>query len=317
MKVMNIDTKQYKSYLKTYLEQYHNIHNFKKHFHCLNPDHRDSTPSMYFYAKANKCKCFGCGALYDIYDLIGIDYNISSFHHQIKKFQELFDIYDNQKIIVNPIKVVDDKIIDYQKYFNQCHININKSDYLIKRAIPSFLYDKYNIGFDSKYNSIIFPINKNSYFARSTISNAKYKSRGKSYLWNEELINNKNKLIYVCESIIDSLSLETIDHSIKTVSLNGLTNYTRLLEVCKEKKYKGLLVLSFDNDESGLYFQKIVKKQLSELGINSFSTTLISNIENCKDLNGALMVDKDKFEKNVLYYDKAFKNYIEKNNLTL
>ena len=161
---------------------------------------------------------------------------------------------------------------------------------------------------------IIFPINKNCYFGRGVNKNIKIKSSGISYIWNEDLLKeNENDLIYVTESIIDSLSLETIDPTIKTISLNGLTNYNRLLKVIEENHYSGNLVLAFDNDKKGLEYQEIVKNELEKLNVRSFSITLISTMNDVKDLNEALMSDKNVLEKNYKYFNDNLLKFIEKN----
>ena len=61
-----------------------------KNFHCLNPSHDDKNPSMSY--KNNKVKCFACEASYDIYDLIGLDYNLTNFADQAKKACEIYNI---------------------------------------------------------------------------------------------------------------------------------------------------------------------------------------------------------------------------------
>ena len=158
---------------------------------------------------------------------------------------------------------------------------------------------------------VVFPINKNCYFARSVTGNSKIKSKGTSYLWNEKLLDNSDEktLIYVTESIIDSLSLETIDSDVKTIALNGLPNYKRLLKVIKENGYNGTLVLAFDNDKSGKMYQKIVKEELTKLNVNSFSASMISSLE-VKDLNEALINNKESLIKNYQYFNGAFKKAI-------
>lgn len=308
----------YKSMLSDYLVNYHNIYNLKKPFNCLNPNHEDKHPSMMFTDKYNICKCFSCGVSYDLFDLIGIDYNVDSFKEQLEIVEGLY--YKNK--VSFPKKdnsfCIHDKVIDYTNYFKKCESNIDKTDYLIKRNIDVPLISKYKIGYDDKRNMIIFPINKYCYFARSTIGNLKIKSKGISYLWNEELLKNpENNLIYVTEGIIDSLSLETIDSNVKTIALNGLSNYKRLLKVIEECDYKGNLVLAFDNDKTGLYYQDIVKEELAKLNVGSFSITLIDGIsfENCKDLNEALINNKDKLIDNYDYFDKTFKQIIDKKTL--
>ena len=64
--------------LKNYLEQKHGI-DTEHPFICLNPKHDDHNPSMRLYTDetgAPRVHCFSCNASYDIFDLIGIDYNI-------------------------------------------------------------------------------------------------------------------------------------------------------------------------------------------------------------------------------------------------
>ena len=308
---------QYKNYLWDYLEKYHDLNNQKQFFRCLNPEHEDVHPSMHYSSKYNICKCFSCGACYDIFDLVGLDFNLSNFKEQILKVQELYGNYIPVKTEIK--NNINEKNIDYTNYFKKCSSQIDKCDYLIKREIDPKLFKKYNIGFDEKNNMIIFPINKNCYFGRSVNSNNKFKSPGKSYLWNEELLNDsdENTLIYVTESIIDSLSLQTIDSDIKTISLNGVTNYNRLLKIVKEKNYKGSFVIVFDNDRVGEIYQNILKEELAKLNVNSFFNTLISNIcdEKCKDINDALVNFKDILIKNYNYFNDNYKKIICKKEM--
>ena len=83
---------QYKSYLGDYLEKYHNIKNRKQFFHCLNPNHTDNNPSMMFTDKYNICKCFSCGVYYDIFDIVGMDYNLPNFRDQLLKVKEIYEL---------------------------------------------------------------------------------------------------------------------------------------------------------------------------------------------------------------------------------
>ena len=83
---------QKKEYLKEqlvdYLEQ-KNI-NIRKNFICLNPEHGESNPSMSYDRRRNKVHCFGCGADYDIFNLIGLDYGLNDHQEQINKACELY-----------------------------------------------------------------------------------------------------------------------------------------------------------------------------------------------------------------------------------
>lgn len=300
-----------------YLEKYHNINNPKRFFKCLNPDHIDNNPSMMFTNKYERyfCKCFACGACYDIFDVVGLDYNLNNFKEQIEKVQEIYDGYvPTSKIYIEE----DNKIYDYTNYYNKCIKNISKSNYLQNRGITNELITKYKIGYDEDRNLIVFPINKNCYFARSTISKDKIKSKGKSDIWNKEylLSSDEKSLIYVTEGIIDSLSLEVIDPEIKTISINGVGNTNALVRELKEINFKGNIVIIFDNDIAGIKASKLLKEELTKINVNSFSNTLISNFgaDVCNDINSALLIDKDKLKANYDYANTAYMQLIEKMN---
>ena len=91
-----MDEQRAKDYLrgemKTYLEQRGLPTGRNQFFHCLSPNHEDSTPSMMFYPDNNKVYCHGCKASYDIFDLIGLEYHLDSFPEQFKKACDLFGV---------------------------------------------------------------------------------------------------------------------------------------------------------------------------------------------------------------------------------
>ncbi len=304
---------EYRTYLWDYLQTYHNVSNPKKFFHCLNPEHTDNNPSMMFTDKYNICKCFACGASYDIFDIIGLDYNIDNFREKLLKIQ---DIYGGYVPIINHKKEEENKVYDYTNYFNKCIKNISKTNYLQNRGITDNLIYKYKIGYDEERNLVVFPINKHCYFARSTVSKDKIKSKGKSDIWNKHYLidSNKKSLIYVTEGIIDALSLEVIDPDIKAISINGVGNINSLLNTIKKANFDGNLVISFDNDNAGIKASKELKEMLDELNITSFSNTLIGNFgaEECNDINQALLFDKDKLKRNYEYANEVYLKYLDK-----
>ena len=305
---------EYKSYLSDYLIQYHNITNLKKFFHCLNPEHTDNNPSMMFTDKYNICKCFSCGASYDIFDLVGMDFKIYNFRDKIKKVEELYKGYVPEYREYKPEEQLKN---DYTNYYNKCERDINKSSYLEERGIDKSLIKKYYVGYDEKRNLVVFPITKYCYFARSTINSTKLKSKGNSDIWNKDLLDNNENLIYITEGIIDSLSLETIDPNIKTISINGVGNIHALIHTIKEKQFNGTVVIVFDNDAAGIRAAKDLKEDLAKLNVNSFSTTLVSNFDDndVTDINSALINNREKLERNYQYFDTCFKAIIEKKEL--
>ena len=304
---------EYKTYLWDYLEKYHNVTSPKRFFHCLNPNHIDNNPSMMFTDKYNICKCFSCGASYDIYDLIGLDYDLHSFKEQLEKVQELYLGYIPVKKEVK--KDIDNKVYDYTNYYNKCFKNRYKTTYLEQRGITRELIDKYKIGYDEERKLVVFPINKHCYFARSVVNNDKIKSRGSSDILNKKYIKENNQLVYVTEGIIDALSLEVIDPNVKVMSINGVGNINSLVYALKENNFNGTIGIAFDKDGAGKKATDELKKELAKINVNSFSTSMIAtfdDISKVKDINMALINNKDLLKRNYEYINSALLQRINK-----
>ena len=304
---------EYKTYLWDYLQKYHNVTSPKRFFHCLNPNHIDNNPSMMFTDKYNICKCFSCGASYDIYDLIGLDYDLHSFKEQLEKVQELYLGYVPVKKEVK--KEIDNKIYDYTNYYNKCFKSRYETTYLEQRGITRELIDKYKIGYDEERKLVVFPINKHCYFARSVVDNDKIKSRGSSDIWNKKYIKENNQLIYVTEGIIDALSLEVIDPNVKVMSINGVGNINSLVYALKENNFNGTIGIAFDKDGAGKKATDELKKELAKINVNSFSTSMIATFDDTskvKDINMALINNKALLKRNYEYINSALLQYINK-----
>lgn len=304
---------EYKTYLWDYLQKYHNVTSPKRFFHCLNPNHIDNNPSMMFTDKYNICKCFSCGASYDIYDLIGLDYDLHKFKEQLEKVQELYLEYIPVKKEVK--KDIDNKVYDYTNYYNKCFKNRYRTTYLEQRGITRELIDKYKIGYDEERKLVIFPINKHCYFARSVVNNDKIKSKGSSDIWNKRYIKENNQLVYVTEGIIDALSLEVIDPNVKVMSINGVGNINSLVYALKENNFNGTIGIAFDNDGAGKKATDELKKELAKINVNSFSTSMIATFDDTskvKDINMALINNKDLLKRNYEYINSALLQCINK-----
>ena len=304
---------EYKTYLWDYLQKYHNVTSPKRFFHCLNPNHIDNNPSMMFTDKYNICKCFSCGASYDIYDLIGLDYDLHSFKEQLEKVQELYLGYVPVKKEVK--KEIDNKIYDYTNYYNKCFKNRYKTTYLEQRGITRELIDKYKIGYDEERKLVVFPINKHCYFARSVVNNDKIKSRGSSDIWNKKYIKENNQLVYVTEGIIDALSLEVIDPNVKVMSINGVGNINSFVYALKENNFNGTIGIAFDKDGAGKKATDELKKELAKINVNSFSTSMIATFDDTskvKDINMALINNKELLKRNYEYINSALLQCINK-----
>lgn len=92
-----MDRETAKQYVKGQLESYLQSKgiNTRRPFRCLNPAHTDNKPSMSIDRASGSglhCKCFSCNAYYDTFDLIGIDYGLTSETEIFKKAYELFNL---------------------------------------------------------------------------------------------------------------------------------------------------------------------------------------------------------------------------------
>ena len=92
-----MDKETAKLYVKERLEDYLRGKgiNTRRNFHCLNPAHNDSKPSMSIDRDSKSgphCHCFSCGAYYDTFDLIAIDYNLTDEKDIFRKGYELYGL---------------------------------------------------------------------------------------------------------------------------------------------------------------------------------------------------------------------------------
>lgn len=67
-----------------------------KEMKCFSKDHEDKNPSMFYSHQLGMCKCFACGEVYNIFKLVGEEYNLKTFKEQIAKVNEL---YNNKELI--------------------------------------------------------------------------------------------------------------------------------------------------------------------------------------------------------------------------
>lgn len=306
-----------KEHLKDYLEE-QGI-NTSKPFVCLNPSHDDTHPSMSYDKRRNIVKCFSCNTSYDIISLYALNNNLDNNSDFIKIVEELAIKYnidykrstsearENGKMLAN----ANVKKEDYTKYINKCKKDIDKTDYLLKRGISDKLQKKYNIGYDVKEKMLILPISKTCYLGRYTSENATYKHhkpKGTSNeIFNGDYLKDSNfkTIIWVCESIIDALSLEEINEDIKAISLNSINNARQLVQEASDNNYKGVFVLALDTDTNGLRASKELQEDLEAINIkalifnNDLSSYNVINgndeIKN-KDLNELLISNKEKLK---------------------
>lgn len=92
-----MDREAAKQYVKGQLENYLQGKGIdtRRLFLCQNPKHPDNKPSMSIDRNSPSgihAHCFGCGAHYDTFDLIGIDYNLTNEAEIFRKGYELYHL---------------------------------------------------------------------------------------------------------------------------------------------------------------------------------------------------------------------------------
>ena len=327
--------------LKNFLGEYLELKgiNTASVFRCFSPTHEDKHPSMSFYKKGNICNCFACGEKYNIFSLVGMEYNLKGFKEQKEKVIELYKnreliqdvnatIYSKKNIEIILNSTIQEKKIEEKKiypefyyYYRDCKKRISETDYLQKRGISKEVQDKYNIGYDRDFKegkmkfpiqAIIIPVSKASYTVRN-INNAskfRYTKVGEAAIFNYwELEQNRKDTFYIVEGEIDALSI--IEAGRKAIALGSVNEVNLLVNKLKEDKFNNKFILMLDNDEKGKMWQEILYTKLKEIGINVEKNNTLGKY---KDANEFLVADRDNFIKalNELEINKVITMEVDK-----
>ena len=87
-----------KDYIKAHLPQYlERIGiNPERNFKCLSPEHDDTHGDMSYHRPSSSCACH-CGARFDTFDLIGIEYGLNTFSEKFQKGCEIFGLLGQEE----------------------------------------------------------------------------------------------------------------------------------------------------------------------------------------------------------------------------
>jgi len=309
-------------YLKTMLSRYltvkHGI-DIRKPFKCLNPSHDDQHPSMSYYDKGNLVKCFSCGATYDLFDLIGIDYGLHEFKAQKAQAEALYPtgiidkpLFANQAYPTTNTKnkskaeaamqstndntASTTPAIDPESF----HQHIHQTTYFQDRGISQEVIDRFKLGYDPSTKQVIMPVKGEFYIRRSTDPMAQNKDRYrlpagiKKELFNAEALSQK-KPVFITEGIIDALSIITAEH--EALALPAATDINLLEdEIKKQIEAKTVLpelILCLDNDEAG---QKAAHELSEYLKKKKLPHSAAIIPKEYKDANGYLKASKSAFK---------------------
>ena len=322
--------------LKNFLGEYLELKgiNTSSVFRCFSPTHEDKHPSMSFYKKGNICNCFACGEKYNIFSLVGMEYNLKGFKEQKEKVIELYKnreliqdvnatIYSKKNIKVELDSAPQQKETKERKYpeldyyYLECKKRISETDYLQRRGISKEVQDKYNIGYDpnfknSTWKAIIIPTTHYSFTARNTNVNSEDRLRkvGKSEVFNYwELEQNKKENFYIVEGEIDALSIAEVGK--KAIALGSVNNINLFINKLKNDLPGNKFYLMLDNDGQGIKAQEELYNRMKDLNLNVENTKVLGKY---KDPNEFLVADRDNFAKalNELEINKVITMEVDK-----
>ena len=256
----------------------------------------------------------GCFTNKDIFDIIGLQYALSSFGEKFQKTVELFgqsqitDTKEQKSILPQ------DNETDYTDFFLQAHQHINETTY--HRGISTDTLNRFNIGYIADWKHpkapkmkssprLIIPTGKYSYLARYAEKGdyinyrgiVENKSKvGHTQIFNAQALQNADQPIFVVEGEIDALSI--IDVGGESIGLGSISNTKKLISLLEESKPVQPLIISMDNDRDSKTKERVFQigqhlcNDIKRLGINCCIRMITDKY---KDVNEFFMTDKENF----------------------
>lgn len=316
-----MDREQAREYIKGQLDDYLQSKgiNTRKPFCCLNPEHNDRHPSMSYDRKRGKAHCFSCGADYDTFDIIGIDFGLTDPAKIFSKAHELFNItidgngvsgpLSAQPVVAPPVQATqqahDTQEAQYMaEYLIKAHQAVGQTDYFNKRGIGPDLIERFNLGYDPHFktkegdeyktwHAVIIPTGPGSFNARNTKPDAakenRLRKRGASVIYNIPALYS-GKPVFVVEGEMDALSV--MDAGAEAIALGSTANTEQLLKRIRLQAPTHTLILSLDNDQDGQQAAEKLKTGLSSLGVSFIEENISAQF---KDPNEHLTVNRSSF----------------------
>lgn len=245
------------------------------------------------------CRCNKCEKIFDVIQFFQAVQNLDPALRKSEVVPEIFKYIKennipkdaeekikvnntiNNTIETNQKSILNSKSGNYIDYFLKCRENLKEDfSYMLKRGFleedKESLY-KLGIGLDKKNNSIIFPITKGSYIERfikpAKINNKEFRYMNSKKLSQEDhfcfqldKLNNYNKnIVYLCEGIMDALTLQVINKDYLAIATGGAkANHKKVVNKLKEfsEDKKIITILILDNDDAGDIGTKNFKEEL-------------------------------------------------------
>lgn len=154
--------------------------NSKHHFRCLNPMHPDKKPSMSYDSKTYSVRCWSeCNTNYDIFDLVGLEYGLTSDKDKFKKVYEMYNIEIDKHSFSYASVIKDNKLKGsqisnkdfltdcsyiFKNAFNQKNAEVKVSwDYLTNRGYSDEQVKAFNLGYLPNENELLDSLTSSPY----------------------------------------------------------------------------------------------------------------------------------------------------------
>lgn len=277
---------QFRQYLPLWLQQHG--YPLNKAFRCLSPTHTDKHPSMRYYARNQTVHCFACGVSYDLFDLLGQEYGLSSFPEKLEKARQL---YGSREDAIRPVPVVvRRKKTAGEPYREKEGI---PHAYFASRGIGDATVVRYGLRVEDGY--AVLPVFRGGVccsVCRRALDDAapvRYRnSKGSMELWNGDALA-QHPVVFVTEGIFDALSL--IECGAAAVALCGAANEGKLRRRLEELtcEHRPQLVAAGDADQAGQQLNLRLARHADELRL---CHAMLAVPAPYKDLNEWLLADR-------------------------
>lgn len=275
-------------------------------FHCLNPNHPDRHPSMRYDARRQAVHCFACGADYDLFDLVGLEYGLSTFPEKVERAALLVGMSLPENPL-SPKQAPSQADASLQTYLQQCHERAGETDYFTRRGIGPSVIEAFGLGYDpaftqgtggSCWQAVILPTAQDSFTARNTdpAADARHRVRkqGESAFLGFDEALAAGSPCFVVEGEFDALSLWEV--GLPGISLGSVANAGRFVRKLQEafpiSGQAPVLLLALDTDEAGKRACKDLLDSLHAAGFEAWESDITGG---AKDPNEALVRDRKSF----------------------
>lgn len=266
--------------------------------------------------------CWKCNQIRsaDVLDIIGLEYGLSEYPDKLNKAMDLYGIFQDMAPVTREPKrnqngtkteqkkgdnMSEEKTIkkDFTAFIKKSLEALKENSeaiaYLSARGISKATIEAHRLGYTENNGKgyIVLPYSDNYYILRGIrekeYRKPKSEEAGKEPLFNSQALSQEEP-VFIVEGAFCALSIEQLGGHAVALGTTGTTS--NLDEAISAYNYKGLFILSLDNDQAGKEGQERLKKHLEEKGL-SFIEYNIADEE--KDPNELIQKDGGRLEMNI------------------